>query len=622
MNNAQELPRSSGMHSFGENEVGSDSPHSPRRKSFRYELIVLLIASAIFLGGIISPPALMDDVDSVQASIARNMLTSGDWITPQLDGIKYMEKPPLKYWLIALSFKVFGVHDYVARLPLALIDVLLCWLVFRFGAWAFGDSAGFYAGLIISTCVGLFLFTRVLISDSQLTFAITLAMWCLLRALDKDEAHPRTWGLLYWVSIAIAILLKGLIGAVFPLGAAFLYLSISKQLLSKQTWRRLAIGWGMVLMLLIAAPWHVMATIKNPPYFRFDMQSRPGNYRGFFWFYFFNEHILRFLNLRYPRDYNTVPRLWFWLLNLVWLFPASVYLPALSRLTYRSSERASRTRLLALCWTAFVMLFFSFSSTQEYYSMPVYPAMALLLGCAIASSVSRGKTLVKAGNVLLTLICAIALAAMLLVLVHVWNLPTPGDISGALSSKAESSYTLSLGHMGDLTLASFAYLRKPLVLACIAMLIGIAGLLGLKQNGRMFAVAVMMVVFFQAARLALVTFDPYLSSRALAEVLLQLPPGKLITSDQYYPFSSVFFYAHTNTYLLNGRINNLEYGSYAPGAPHVFLDNTGLVRMWHSEPHCYLLVEHEFLPAIEQVIGPQNFKIVKESGGKFLLSNG
>ncbi len=80
-------------------------------------------------------------------------------------------------------------------------------------------------------------------------------------------------------------------------------------------------GWGLLLFLLIAAPWHVLATLRNPPYFRFDLTSGPGNYRGFFWFYFFNEHILRFLNRRYPHDYNTVPRLLFWLLNLVWLFP-------------------------------------------------------------------------------------------------------------------------------------------------------------------------------------------------------------------------------------------------------------------------------------------------------------
>ena len=100
------------------------------------------------------------------------------------------------------------------------------------------------------------------------------------------------------------------------------------------------------------------------------MHSGPGDYRGFFWFYFFNEHLLRFLNRRYPHDYNTVPRALFWALNLVWLFPWSVYLLATPTLSYKPATRAGRTRLMAVCWVAVVMIFFTFSTTQEYYSMP------------------------------------------------------------------------------------------------------------------------------------------------------------------------------------------------------------------------------------------------------------
>ena len=587
----------------------------------RYELIVLLIASAIFLGCTLSPPALMDDVDSVQASIAHTMLQTGDWVTPHLDGVKYLEKPPLKYWLIASFFKIFGVHDYVARMPLAIIDVLLCWLTFRIGCWAFSERAGFYAGLVLSTCIGLFLFTRILIPDSQLTFAILLALWSLLRALDADELHPRRWGVLFWVSVALSILLKGLIGALFPCAAAFLFLLITKQLLVRNTWHQLVPGRGILLMLAIAAPWHILATLRNPPYLRFSMYSGPGDYRGFFWFYFFNEHILRFLNRRYPRDYNTVPRLAFWFFNLLWLFPWSVYLPAIIRLRYRVPGRAAHTRLLSLCAIAFVMLFFTFSSTQEYYSMPIYPAVALLLGCGMASSDPANLRWIRRGHVALGVICTLAMTVMIFLLVRVWQLPTPGDISDALREQSSSAYTLSLGHMGDLTLDSFAYLRKPLLLAVLAVSIGLAALCLLKKTRRFAAISLMMVLFFQAARLALVIFDPYLSSRSLTSALLASPPGKLIVSDQYYAFSSVFFYANTTAYLLNGRVNNLEYGSNAPGAPHVFIDNAQLARFWQSKRRFYLLAEHEYLPDLKRVIGPQDITVVKESGGKYLLTN-
>src|SRR6266550_7203544 len=147
------------------------------------EIIVVLFAVIIYLGCVVSPPSLMDDVDAVQAQIARNMLQSGDWVTARLDGIAYLEKSPLKYWMIAAAFKVFGVHDWVARLPVALSSVLLCWLVFQMGAWAFSQRAGMYAGLALATCVGLFLFTRIQIPDVTVTATIALAMWAFLRTL-------------------------------------------------------------------------------------------------------------------------------------------------------------------------------------------------------------------------------------------------------------------------------------------------------------------------------------------------------------------------------------------------------------------------------------------------------
>ena len=120
-----------------------------------------MVAALVFLGCMVSPPSLMDDVDAVQAQIARNMLQSGDWVTARLDGIPYLEKSPLKYWMMAISFAIFGAHDWAARIPLALSAIALSWLTMRFGAWAFGRKAGFYAGLILATSVGLFLFRLV-----------------------------------------------------------------------------------------------------------------------------------------------------------------------------------------------------------------------------------------------------------------------------------------------------------------------------------------------------------------------------------------------------------------------------------------------------------------------------
>src|SRR5215472_3108128 len=235
--------------------------------SWRVYLTVLLVAAIIYLGCIVSPPSLMDDVDAVQAQIARNMLTSGDWVTPRLDGIVYLEKPPLIYWIIVVFYKIFGVHDWAARIPIALSSIFLGWLTWAFGTWAFSRRAGLYAGLCTATCVGLFLFTRILIPDVMLTFTIALAMWAFLRALDEQEARHRWWAFVLAVSLGIGLLLKSLIAIVFPIAAACLYLFLTKQLFLQRTRQRLRPISGLFIILLIAAPWHVLATLRNPPGF-------------------------------------------------------------------------------------------------------------------------------------------------------------------------------------------------------------------------------------------------------------------------------------------------------------------------------------------------------------------
>jgi len=561
----------------------------------------------------ISPPSLMDDVDSVQAQIARNMLQSGDWVTARLDGVAYLEKSPLKYWMIAVSFMVFGAHDWAARIPVALATVLLCWVTARFGAWAFGRRTGLYAGLAMASSIGLFLFTRILIPDVILTLTITIALWGLLRVLEDTEPRAAWWAMGMWAAMGTGLLLKGLIAAAFPVAVGLIYVSITGQW---SKWRRLRPFTGMALLLAIAAPWHVIATLRNPPYFDFTMHSEKGSYRGFFWFYFMNEHVLRFLNLRYPRDYNTVPRWLFWAFHLLWFFPWSFYAPAAWKLSYRGGDRASRTRLLCLCWAGFILTFFTFSTTQEYYSMPCYPALALLLGCAMATGSGWLRIGTKAAAALATL----ALAAVAAILWMVRGMAAPGDIASALNSNPDV-YTLSLGHMLDLTLSSFAYLRLPLAVAGVAFAVGaVAG-----WRAKRIAVGgftAMLVLFFHAARLALVVFDPYLASRPLAEALNAAPPGKLIVDDQYYTFSSVFFYTNRRAYLLNGRVNNLDYGSYAPDAPNdVFIGDEDFRRMWTSRERYYLVIEAPKVERLKKLAGAERFLVKQFSGGKYLFTN-
>jgi len=558
----------------------------------------------------------MDDVDAVQAQIARTMLTTGHWVTPRIDGVLYLEKSPLMYWLIAISYKVFGPYDWAARLPIVLSCIGLAWLTTAFGVWGLGRRAGYYAGLCMATCVGLFLFTRILIPDVMLTFTMALGMWAFLRALDEEEPHPRLWAFLLAASMGIGLLLKSLIAVVFPIGACLIYLYFTKQLFSAAAWKRLRPISGFLTAMAIAVPWHVLATLRNPPYFAWTLRSIPGQYHGFLWFYFINEQLLRFLGLRYPHDYNTVPRLYFWLFHLIWLFPWSVYFPAVCKLSFNPQDRAGRTRLLALCWIGFVLVFFTFSTTQEYYSMPVYPAMALLLGSAMA----MGGDWVRRGTKALAVIALLAGVAAFAILFAVRHVPTPGDISVALS-RHPKDYTLSLGHMLDLTFSSFAYLRWPLAVAGLAFLAGAVTNLWWKGQKAFVAAALMMVLFFQAARMAMVKFDPYMSSRALAEAIEHGPAGKLIVDHHYYTYSSVFFYLDESGLLLNGRIQNMVYGSAAPGSPDVFIDDAQFGRLWLTNQRYYLVGNEAAVQRLAKVVGWKMLNVVAESGGKYAMTN-
>jgi hypothetical protein len=248
--------------------------------------------------------------------------------------------------------------------------------------------------------------------------------------------------------------------------------------------------------------------------------------------------------------------------------------------------------------------------------MPCYPALALLLGSAMAAN----GDWVRRGTRVLAVISACAALAALAIYWDVRNLPAPGDISEALSHHP-SAYTLSLGHMLDLTLPSFAYLRTPLLIAAIAALIGAIGNFRAKGVRAFLASALMMALFLHAARIAMVVFDPYLSSRPLAEALLRAPEGTLISQRHYYPFSSVFFYANRTGLLLNGRIQNLEYGSNAPGAPDVFIDDSQFAALWDSPARYYLLAVRSTLPRLQSLVGASKLDVVKESGGKVLLTN-
>jgi 4-amino-4-deoxy-L-arabinose transferase-like glycosyltransferase len=581
---------------------------------------VLIVFAVVYVGSLFSP-GLQDDADSTHAEAAREIYVTHDFVTLKINGNRYLEKAPLMYWAVAASYLVFGVNEFGAHFPVALSMFLLVLLAMRWGKRAFGDLAGIYAGLFIATAAGCYLFTRILIPEAILSFLIAASFYFFATALEDGGAWRWYGG---YACMALAVLTKGLLVLVIVGGAALLYIAISGEW---RRWREFRLFTGLLLFFAIATPWHVLAGIRNP---------------RFFWFYFVNEHFMRFLGKRIPKDYNKQANSLYWTLHLVWLFPWSLYIPValrrpitnwLARRKQKTDTPAQpmnfrrRTELLCLLWAGVTLVFFSFSTNQEYYTFPAYFPILLLIAAHLSDEEEYGsrKWLVWTSGVLalICVACAAVLAAGLWTSRH---LPFVPDIGTVLAKPNLQAETLSMGHILDLTGESFAALRLPAILAAIALLIGPVCALWLrwrrKQAAGTWVTAATMAVFLIAAHIALVRFDPYLGSRTMArQIEPELRPGDrvMIYGDQAFG-SSLLFYLRRPIELVNGNTTSMWWGSTYPDAPHIFLDDQQLLTAWNSPQRVFLFVP-EYERARVEALLPGPLHVASEVSGKAIFVN-
>jgi 4-amino-4-deoxy-L-arabinose transferase-like glycosyltransferase len=580
----------------------------------------------VVYGGAIFQPPLLDDADSVHAEAAHEILLRHDWVTLHVNGIRYLEKAPLLYWMIAGSFRFFGVHDWSARLPLALGVLSLIYSVYFLGNRIFGSSAALWAAMASAFALGPFIFTRFLIPDVLVGLWFVLSLGFFLFTFEGNKpSRWSCWG--FAACCALNVLTKGLIGLVFPFATIGLYLLLTGRL---RHLLRIRVLSSALVFLAIAAPWHILAGLRNPT---------QGNVRGFFWFYFVNEHFLRYLNKRVPRDYDTVPLLLFWGLVLVWLFPWSVFLPQalaqvpLFRLRSWSDSAAGRARVVFFLGAFFVVLFFSFSTRQEYYVLPALPAVALLIGSSLDEEQSSTSPVFRRlGNIFSTLLAAVGLLACLATIFLAFSSgsATPsGDIAELLhSAPAESQqYALSLGHFLDLNRRVMPLFRAPLLLFGLALFAGAALNWLFRRRNRPdlgnWSLAAMSACLLVAVHLALVTFSPILTSKPLADAISRVyQPGDIIElNGEYEGGSTLNYYAGHPVRILNGRSANLWYGSYFPDAPQIFDDSDSFQRLWNGPQRVFLWTEEEKREAAVRILDPNSIFVLARSGGKFVLTN-
>src|SRR5208282_825055 len=276
-------------------------------------LLILLGLSLLIYVGNAAHPALLDDADAGHAVVSQEMLRTGDWAVLHINGIRWMEKPPLHYWAVAVSYLLLGESAFSTRLPLALAVAGLVLMVYLFGRRFFGDRAGFYAGLVMCTSIGTYMFTRIMIPEAIYSLEFTAAFYLFLCAwTGVISLRAGFWGAA--AICALAVLTRSLIGIVFPVAIVGIFVWMTGR---RYSWRELPVVSSLLIFFAIAVPWHVIAGIRA---------WRPGA-PGFFWYYFINEQVLRVLGYRYPHDFSAVP-LGLWLAaHLVWFFPWCFFLP-------------------------------------------------------------------------------------------------------------------------------------------------------------------------------------------------------------------------------------------------------------------------------------------------------
>jgi hypothetical protein len=579
-------------------------------------LAILVLSVGVYFVTASSPALMDDDVDAAHALVARTMLQRHDYAVMYMNGVRYLVRAPLQFWLIAGSYRLFGESEFTTRLPSALAVLGLVLVIYRFGRDFFSRRAGLYAALVIATSPGVFIFTRTVISEPIYALEFVTGFYLFLRAWT-GTLLPRVG---YWGAagmFGLAVLTRGLIGVLFPLAVLVIFVSTTR---GWRRWRELKLVSSALVFLAIATPWHVLAELRAP---------------GFLWAYFVNDHVRRALGTRWPPDYSAVP-VWMWLsAHIIWLFPWSFFAPLAVRGFWSTERRAQRAEessqalLLLWIWAAVVLVFFSIEtgSRMEYYSFGAWPAIALVLGQSLVSA-EREKDHCLQG--IQNALSATALALALLLGYFVWkslSVPTADDISDLLKAHDSGYYRFALAHAFDLTDQSFAILRAPAVLAALSLGAMAVAAQILRKLGRAAAgtaaMALGMIGFLFSANLAFKKFEPLLSSRSLALELNKSlrEDDQIAVYGDFTAASSLAFYTRRRLWLYDAPYSELEYGSKFPDAPKIFINDRDFSALWHGRTRIFLIVPRGQQASAMARLPAISTWFVAKTGGKAVYAN-
>lgn len=460
----------------------------------------LVIAIAVIWFANLEYRTLIKPDEGRYAEIPREMVASGDWVTPRLNELKYFEKPPLQYWATATAYTVFGEHQWTSRLWTGLTGFAGILLVWFAGLRLFGREAAGYAALLLSSSLLYVLMGHINTLDMGVTFFITLGIVGLLLGQSEagDEKKRRNWMMLAWSGMALAVLSKGLMGIILPGAALFIYCLVQRDfsVLKRMHWLP-----GLAVFAVITVPWFVLVMKANPEFFER---------------FFIYEHYTRFTTKdlgRYQPWYFFIPIL------LAGALPWTVLMFDSMWRTVRNSrlpERMFNSRRFLLVWAVFVYVFFSISGSKlPSYLLPMFPVLALLMGKRIAEMRER----VLFWQVVPALAVPLALLWLALNVGKLADTPNQAELYPHYAPWLETAALVSLAGL-------------------------MAGLLLLWRGKKIIAVPVLALTALVAAQIALSGYETVARERSAkhiaeairAEVKPDIPFYSVLTYEQTLPF--------------------------------------------------------------------------------------
>jgi len=555
---------------------------------WRWLAMLAALALPVFLLGLGSP-GLYDPHEALYAEVAREMLTRGDWLTPYLNGTRYLDKPPLFYWLIGLSYLAFGVSEFAARLPVALAGLGGVFLTWGIGRQLFGARTAFVAGLVLTASLGYFVFSRQVLPDMVLSFFMTSAVYAAVRGWLVEGQRPG-WAMLFYAGLACGVLTKGVVG-LFPLAVLGLYLALTGRL---HLWRTMMPLRGALLIVLVTAPWHVLIAWRND---------------GYFWHYVVNEHVLRFLGQRDPMDFVSLPLPVFLLIVFLWLLPWSPYLALTipDKWGDRSKDRDDRPdgRFVLLLWAGLPLIFFAASQARlPQYSLPALPALALLIGATLEDRCS-GRVVSITGLLVATVVSLLLpVGALLSIPVYIERYHGVG-LTEDIVWRVRAIFGL-LAAGSTIALLSFCGRRW------------LPGLFGLTCG---------VVAAFVLVHQVLVRLEPLRSSRPLAALInAQHPGGKRIVLEiekddpfEYEKIAGLVFYTGQPVELLRRTNPPKPSVPLRPGERFVIGD--GEFQRWWTGPARVLLVTDSFRDGAGILESHAPVTVVGHVGSLWVIAN-